>query len=103
EGRIATLSLVAGRRRSRKPRAPVPSLANKTSQARPRATSHSFAQRFATTHLSSCEHLSVVSVPVALKNLTRVVFSFETEQFSKIRIARFNLIARGIFMVGQIV
>src|ERR1700730_3980478 len=49
------------------------------------------------------EHGSVVSVPVAVKTLFRVVLFFQLKECCELRIAAFDLVSSGIAMVGQIV
>ncbi len=49
------------------------------------------------------EHGSVMSVPVALQPLLRIVLLFQLEKFRKLGIAAFNLLSSGIAMVRQIV
>src|SRR5438477_5128607 len=52
---------------------------------------------------SGSKHLTVVPVPVALKALGRVVFSFQLQEFWQLRIAIQDLFAPGEPMVGQVI
>src|SRR5437762_1888949 len=50
-----------------------------------------------------CEHLLVVTIPIALESLVGIVFSFEPQKLSEPRVTRQHLAARGVFVIRQVI
>ena len=53
--------------------------------------------------LDLCKHALIVTVPIALESLFRVVFFLEAKEFRKLWVATQHLLTGSVFMIGQIV
>src|SRR5207247_2271043 len=54
-------------------------------------------------HISACEKLPIVAIPIALKTFTWIVLFLQIQKFFELRIARDDLLWFRKFMVGQVI